>query len=36
MELIEDIGTIESRPKMEGRTMVMVVTPIEQQTRGSE
>lgn len=30
MELIEDIGTVESRPKMEGRTMVMVVTPIEQ------
>jgi translation initiation factor IF-3 len=27
MELIEDVGTIESRPKMEGRTMVMVVTP---------
>jgi translation initiation factor IF-3 len=30
MELIEDIGTVESTPKMEGRTMVMVVAPIEQ------
>ena len=30
MELIEDIGTVESRPKMEGRTMVMIVAPIEQ------
>ena len=29
MGLIEDVGTIESRPKMEGRTMVMVVAPNE-------
>ena len=27
MGLIEDIGVIESRPKMEGRTMVMVIAP---------
>lgn len=27
MGLIEDVGTIEARPKMEGRTMVMVVAP---------
>ena len=29
MGLIEDVGIIESRPKMEGRTMVMVVAPNE-------
>jgi translation initiation factor IF-3 len=29
MGLIEDVGTVESRPKMEGRTMVMMVTPID-------
>lgn len=29
MSLIEDVGIIESRPKMEGRTMVMVVAPNE-------
>lgn len=29
MGLIEDVGTIEARPKMEGRTMVMVVAPSE-------
>ena len=31
MQRIEDIGTVESRAKMEGRTMVMVVAPIDHQ-----
>ncbi len=29
MNLLEGFGTVESRAKMEGRTMVMVVTPVE-------
>ena len=29
MALLEGYGTVESRAKMEGRTMVMVVTPVE-------
>lgn len=29
MELLEGFATVESPPKMEGRTMVMVVTPVD-------